>query len=459
MWKRKQESLKGILLNRLLLVLILVSSVAYAGSGDSEAGALCCGTVIFIFIVIAIKEAILKNGGRIKNQIEPTDGQNDSPADSSEPLPQYTPPVPQGYRSGFYMTVLPRLKDMGAGEMQCLTVLITGVINLPPNMLTTVFNLYLWDVTLGEEKDKRKPVLCSIPELQMTGSQIFMWTHMMQMPYANSVMNSWTEILSVPVDLLTFPARGERKLQFALSIAPLGMVQTPAATATFIYSYKSGSLGYVDGIRMRIKAEELGLKYAAAVGAVDGSLDTVEKTLVRNWMDTRIESLPEDMRADTTRSLSRALMIAERLGTSIKPGEIEMLCEDIANEYPIGSFPKGDLYDIVELCMKVAAADGVAGPEELKLVDRIANLLGVDSERVRQLSEKILPVNMHSDKDINSILGLDPEWSSKQTKKHLREQYREWSARVTHSDAKVRDQADEMLRLIALKRAEIDAES
>jgi hypothetical protein len=459
MWRGRQNSWKGILLNRFLslFLLLVVSSAAYAADGgDSEAGAVCCGTVIFIFIAIAVRKAATKSDGQLNNQTESGDWQN--AADSSD-LPHYTPPVPQGYQTGFYMTVLPRIKDMGSGDMQCLTVLITGAINMPPNMLTAVFNLYIWDVTLGQEEDKRKPVLCSLPELQMAGSQMFMWTHMMQMPYANSVMNTWTEILSVPVDLLTFPARGERKLLFAFSIAPLGMIQSPIATATFKYSYKNDSLGYVDGIRMRIKAEELGLKYAAAVGAVDGSLDDVEKTLVRNWMDTRIESLPENLRADTTRSLSRALMIAERLGTSIKPDEIEMLCEDMANEYPIGSFSKGDLYDIVELCMNVAAADGIAGPEELNLVNRIALLLGVDPERAKQLSEKILPVNMHSEKDINSILGLRSDWTLKQTKKHLREQYREWSARVTHSDAKVRDQADEMLRLIALKRAEIDAES
>ncbi len=446
-------------MNRLLLLLFGISSAAYAGSSEDGGSVLCCGTILFIFIAVAIKEAAKKNGGRINTQTESAKEQNTSPANTSKPQSHDTPPVPQGYQTGFYMTVLPRIKDMGSGDMQCLTVLVSGVINMPPNMLTAVFSLYLWDVTQGEEKDKRKPVLCSLPELQMTGSQVFMWTHMIQMPYANSVMDSWIEILSVPVDLLTFPARGKRKLQFGLLITPLGMTQSPAAAATFIYTHKNSSLGYVDGIRMRIKAEELGLKYAAAVGAVDGSLDEVEKILVRNWMDTRIESLPENLKAETTRSLSRALMVAERLGTSIKPDEIEMLCEDIANEYPLGSFPKGDLYDIVELCMNVAAADGVAGPEELKLVNRIALLLGVDPERVKQLSEKILPVNMHSEKDVNSILGLNLEWTSKQKKKHLREQYREWSARVTHSDVKVRDQADEMLRLIAQKRAEIDAES
>ncbi len=434
------------------MLLLLFPSFAYASS-DSDTGTACCGVVVFILIVIAIKESIVRNGGRLKNQ-----GHQPEEPSTIASSPQIVPPTPFDNRTRLHIAVLPGEKDMGAGNMSCLTVMLNGLIELPPTTLTAVFSLSMWDISLGEEEDKRKPVMCSIPELQMTGTQVFFWTHVLQLPHHQSFMQNWTEIVSIPIDLLTFPAKGRRKLHFHISIAPLGQAQSPTSGATFIYEHMNTSLGYIDGIKIRIKAEELGLKYAAAVSAVDGEIDSDEKIVIRNWMDTRIDSLPEDMRGETTRSLSRALMIAERLSASIKPDDIELLCDDIAAEYPIGSFPKGELFDIVELCMKVAAADGIANPEELKLVDRIASLLGVDRERVKKMSEKILPVNMHSEKDIDSILGLQPGWTSKQKKKHLREQYREWSARVTHSDVKVRDQADEMLRIIAEERAKIDAE-
>ncbi|MCD4709131.1 MAG: TerB family tellurite resistance protein [Candidatus Sabulitectum sp.] len=250
----------------------------------------------------------------------------------------------------------------------------------------------------------------------MTGTQMFLWTHVELMKQALFATREWVDILSIPIDMLTFPVRGKRKLLFEISVASLGQIQNPLVTASYSCEHTNLSFGYVDGIKLRIKTEELGLKYAAAVSAIDGFLDDVEKAVVRKWMDSRIDSLPENMQADTTRFLSRALMLAERLSASIKPCELVLLCDDIAEDYPIGSFPKGELYDIVELCMKVAAADVVANPEELKLVDRIASLLGVDQERLKKMSEKILPVNMHSEKDIESILGLKPGWNQKEEK-------------------------------------------
>ncbi len=422
---------------RVLSILLLLCSVAYAASSNDPDGSTCCGSIVIIGVIVAI---VVSN--KKKNTAEGVE------PDSVQNMPG---------TSSLQLLIERGARDFGGVSTDCLFVKISGPINLPLNMLTAVFSLSLWDVSRGSEPDKRKPVLCSLPELQLKGSQMFLWTNVQQMTYANSMVNGWIEILFIPLDFITFPAKGNRELYFDLSITPLGQAGNTANRALFSLMYVNKSLGYVDGIQIRIKAEELGLKYAAAVSAIDGEIDSDEKTVIRNWMDTRIDSLPEDMRAETTRSLSRALMIAERLSASIRPEDIELLCDDIVEDYPIGSFPKGELYDIVELCMKVAAADGIASPEELKLVDRIASLLHVDMDRFRKMSEKILPVNIHSKRDVAAILGLKAEWTVKQRKKHLRDQYREWSARVTHSDAKVRDQADEMLRIIAEERAKIDA--
>ena len=424
---------------RVFAVLLLLCSMTYAEAPEESDGSPCCGLIVIMGIIWAIVAAKRKTNneegiagaGSVQNVEESSDLQ---------------------------LLVERGARDFGRVSLDCFSVKIRGPIILPQNMLNVVFSLSLWDVSRGSEPDKRKPVLCSLPELQLKGSQMFLWTNIQQMTYAHGILNDWTEILFIPIDYITFPAKGNRELYFDLSITPLGQADNTANRALFSFMYVNKSFGYVDGIKIRIKAEELGLKYAAAVSAIDGAIDSEEQTVIRNWMDTRIDSLPEDMRAETTRSLSRALMVAERLSASIKPGDIELLCEDMVEDYPISSFPKGELYDIVELCMKVAAADGIASPEELRLVDRIAFLLRVDMDRFRTMSEKILPVNIHSKKDVASILGLKGEWPAKQKKKHLREQYREWSARVTHSDAKVRDQADEMLRLIAEERAKIDAD-
>lgn len=427
----------SLLIRILFLLLALLSTLAFAQESSDADGTPCCILfVIVMTIALAFASKKFRRSGSSLSQL-----------------------------SDLELLVLDELhikvdsgkKDFGGVSMECFFVRIRGSISLPSHTLDAAFSLSMWDVTLGIEDDMRKHVLCSIPELQIPDSQIFLWTHVRKMRHSDTLMKEWIEVLSIPIDLLTFPARGNRGLFFEISVAPLVQIQNSSVIASFTYEHFNKSPGYVDGIKMRIKAEELGLKYAVAVSTIDGIIDDEEKAVVRKWMDSRIESLPEDMRADTTRSLSRALMTAERLGVTIKPHDIEMLCEDMAQEYPISSFPKGELYDIIELCMQVAAADGIASPCELKLIDRIAALLGVDSSSFRTLSEKILPVDMRLETDITSILGLKPEWTPRHKKRHLKEKHREWS-RVTHSDARVRDQVDEMLRLIAEERAKIDAE-
>ncbi len=430
------------MISYVLLLLLTLVSPAIAKSASPET---CCGGFLMMLIVMVIIGLI---GGGLKKGTEENIKKNLNPS-----KPSFSP-------TGLEILISEAIKDVGVNDSPtlCFFLKMGGFFKLPPNTLAGVFSLSLWDITNGEAKDKRKQVLCYHPQFQLTGTQVFLWTHILQMAGGTRQYNDWVEILPIPIELLTFPSKGNRKLLFELTIASMTNIQNPVAKASYVYYYFNDSMGYIDGIKLRIKGEELGLRMAAAVSAVDGSLDKAEKAVIRKWMDTRIDSLPKDLRDETTKKLSRALLIAERISASIKPNEIEMLCEDTINEYPINSIAKGDLYDIVELCMNVAAADGIAEPTELELVDKIAKLLKIDPDKLRTLSEKLLPVNIHSEKNIDNILGLKPEWTNREKKKHLREQYREWSARVTHSDAKIRDQADEMLKLIAEERAKLDAE-
>ncbi|HOP27802.1 MAG TPA: TerB family tellurite resistance protein [Candidatus Sabulitectum sp.] len=426
---------------RALFLLLAASSSAFAAAEDGAGQAVCCCVGVVIMILAAV--------GFSENRKKGAAGEGT----------QASPPQPAGgVPVTFQVRVVPSVQDFGGTNMECFSLKMRGPINLHPAQLTAAFHLTMWDITQGSGEKERKPVLCSIPQFQLKGTQVFLWTHVVQMPYAQGVLNDWADVLSIPVDTLTFPARGRRKLSFELVVSSLGIETGPVNRAECVHQHESSSYGYVDGIQQRIKTEELGLKLAAAVSAVDGQQDESEKSVVRRWMDSRIESLPENMRGDTTRALSRALMIAERLGKRLAPEEVPIMVEELVEQYPVANLPKGDLYDVVKLCMEVAAADGTAGPGELDLVNRISDLLGVDRDSFTKFRDKLLPASMHSEKDMEKILGLDPSWSAREKKKHLRGLYREWSSRVTHSDPKVRDQAEEMLKLIADERAKLDAE-
>ena len=65
----------------------------------------------------------------------------------------------------------------------------------------------------------------------MTGTQMFLWTHVELMKQALFATREWVDILSIPIDMLTFPVRGKRKLLFEFSVASLGQIQNPLVTA------------------------------------------------------------------------------------------------------------------------------------------------------------------------------------------------------------------------------------
>ena len=55
--------------------------------------------------------------------------------------------------------------------------------------------------------------------------------------------------------------------------------------------------------------------------------------------------------------------------------------------------------------------------------------------------------------DPRALLGLTEEMSEQEIHQKLTAEYRKWNARVTHPDAAVRAQADQMLNLIAQFRS------
>ena len=106
-------------------------------------------------------------------------------------------------------------------------------------------------------------------------------------------------------------------------------------------------------------------------------------------------------------------------------------------------------YDALELCLEVAGADGSADKSELDLIESIAQGLEVDAARLKEMVQKALPVAMFTDKDPDSVLGIKPDMSEADIKRFLNQEYRKWNSRVNHNDKKVREQASEMLALIA----------
>ena len=110
--------------------------------------------------------------------------------------------------------------------------------------------------------------------------------------------------------------------------------------------------------------------------------------------------------------------------------------------------------DILDLCLRVAAAKGQVTNAELTLLKELADGLQIDRARLRAMVEKILPISMHQTHDAEMILGLTTEMSTDEARHQLNREYAKWSSRVISSDPGIRKQADEMLNLIADARTQ-----
>ncbi len=68
--------------------------------------------------------------------------------------------------------------------------------------------------------------------------------------------------------------------------------------------------------------------------------------------------------------------------------------------------------------------------------------------------EKILPVNLHKVKDVETILGVTSGMDKEEARQQLNKEYIKWNSRVTSSDPEIQTMADQVLDLIAQARNE-----
>ena len=110
--------------------------------------------------------------------------------------------------------------------------------------------------------------------------------------------------------------------------------------------------------------------------------------------------------------------------------------------------------DILDLCLRVAAAKGQVTKAELTLLKDLAGWLQVDRNRLRAMVEKTLPISMHQTEDAEMILGVTTEMTQDEARHQLNREYAKWSSRVISSDPAIRKQADQMLNLLADARTQ-----
>jgi len=337
------------------------------------------------------------------------------------------------------------LSEDGGSDSDAFSVEICGSIHAPQGVSSANLSISIVDVT--EPRTQGEPVQARVKQWQMPDSSVFCYNAKLgKLPHQVTTISDWTSIALLRLDWLSLPHKGKRELMFITSIFPAeGGEQL--AWARCYFAYHNRDFGYLDLQENVQRAKTLAVTLAFAVSAADNKLYGCEVELIKNWARDNID-LSEASNKER-RKLEKALnetIAFFRDGNQLNNHDI---CREI-----VGIAPLAVRYDILNLCLYVAQANSSVTEEELTVLKDLANWLEIDTEKFREMVEKVLPVDMHEVLDVETILGVTSDMNKEKARRHLNKEYSKWSARVTSSDPEIQTQADQMLKLIAEARSQ-----
>ena len=330
-------------------------------------------------------------------------------------------------------------------ENDAFDVQICGSIHAPSNVHSATMRLSILDTT--DSISEAKPVQTQVKQWQMPETSEFCYNaELGKLPHQVTTISSWTSVAHLRLDWLAIPRKGKRNLAFKMSIhSTEGGEQL--AFAECIFTYDNPDFGYIDLQENIQRTKTLTVTLAFAVSAADNKMYDCEIELIKNWAGDNI-NISETSGA-ARRKLEKAL---NETVTFFRDGN-QLNTYDICREI-VEIAPLSERYDIMNLCLYVAQANGSATCEELSILKDIASWLDIDEDKFRTMIEKVLPIDMHEVRDVESILGVTSDMNKEKARRHLNREYRKWSARVTNTDPEIQNQADQMLKLIAETRSQ-----
>ena len=318
-----------------------------------------------------------------------------------------------------------------------------GSVSGPYDNINIKTIVQIFDVTDGSEET----VLSTYEDFQRNDSEMFWYeSNNWLLPYKDTVFNDWSQVIQVPKMFLVAPRKGLRQFKFKIFLVNASTDNILATSETKI-SYNNPDDGYVDAVDNRKYFEEMVVKSAMLVSASDGSMDASEARIVNGWIQKRISRYTESFQLEHKNRLNSYI---KEVYDEIKSESIDIYdvldgIENISSE--------GDRFELFQICLDVAQADGEADKKELEMVQAIAKYINLDEKQFRAMIDKTLPINIHTDPQTpEQILGISSEMTKSEIKKLLMKEYKKWNAVVAHTDEDKRKQAEGMIHIIASLR-------
>jgi uncharacterized tellurite resistance protein B-like protein len=333
----------------------------------------------------------------------------------------------------------------GDAWQSVLIIDICGTIEAPDDGHEVTLEVALTDVT--DDKANPLPALSRSKQGSIHNVTPFVFqTDMGKLCSQTTILEDWTAVAQISPEWFVLPRQGRRELQYSIAVISQATGDHLAST-TCIAAYESIETGYLDVQDNIQRAKTLAVGLAFTVGAANGTLLEPEIDIIHGWVATNFGSADasESAQLELERALRKTATFFHRGGHL----NLQEICEEIVKIAPM----VGRL-DILDLCLRVAAAKGQVTKAELTLLKDLAEWLKIDRSRLRAMVEKTLPVSMHQTQDAEIILGVTTDMNKDEARHQLNREYAKWSSRVISSDPGIRKQADQMLNLIANARTQ-----
>ena len=317
------------------------------------------------------------------------------------------------------------------------------------------------DVTNPKEP---MPILGAIEDFHEPGGYAFFFGQDLGIfePYHGFI--NWSNVGLVPKDLLMYPIAGQRKIRIMFRV--VNMDNPPPIQHGFTNEGHPGLIlkrqhtmtvnverGFAEKSEEELGVAAASIRLAVRLALADGKFVREEGLAIRDWAKIYIDSVAtESGRAKAKEFLNEAIKYAVKDGM-----ENISISDQIDHINRVAGKP--EKYAAMELCLDVMAADGVADKQEMDMLNRLCESLGLSMESFKEMKEKrtisLEHANFSSD-DLWGRLDIDSGLPNQEKKRHLNSLYRKWNSRAESlEDGDEREKAQEMLDLIAQARHQL----
>lgn len=246
------------------------------------------------------------------------------------------------------------------------------------------------------------PVLSAIDLYQEPDSTVYQHSIKVgQVVSPGQGFGHWTQAGRIIPNILQPPIGGARRLFAILRLVDTADMPTirrgshdPDETgilwqAVLNFAFTFVEKGYDEAAEHRNRARDLSVRIGMAVAMADGTLHKSEGETLKEWILKSISPYADEKREHLYALYNGAMKDAHSLA---KNGELRLskLTREL-NEIA----EQATKYETVELCFKVLAADGVVHPEELKVINRVADALDLDFDEIEKMRDQTI-VNLSS---------------------------------------------------------------